>query len=87
MADQIILSVTREQIEQARERLAAAGVDIKGDIGAAKKDGFEVDYCYAADRNELALTLIRKPSIVPASVVKSKLLAAVEPFGIKEKKG
>ena len=85
MAEQIVLEVTREQLEEARRKLAEMGLPLTGDVGAVARNGYEGTYLYADGL--LTLTLAKKPWYIPASALRSRLLAAVEPYGIKEKRG
>ena len=87
MAEQIVLEVSREQLEEARKQLAAMGLPITGDIGVVSRNGYEATYLYTASEQLLTLTLAKKPWYIPASALRSRLLAAVEPYGIHERKG
>lgn len=84
MAEQMRFSVSRGKLEESRGRLAAAGIPVVGDAGEVTQRGFTVAYAYNEQAAELTLILKRKPILIPASMIKSKVREALEKEGIRE---
>jgi hypothetical protein len=86
VAEQITFAgVTPEKLAEARGRLMEQGIPVGGNIGMVTKDGYTVSYLYDEPSECLTLTLHKKPWIVPASLIRRKLKAALAAEGIFER--
>lgn len=65
------IPIPREVLDQKRALLAANGFHFPGDTGSGGFKGIEFDYTY--NGTHLILTITKKPSLIPMSLVKSKL--------------
>jgi hypothetical protein len=77
--------VTREKLTEARERLMEQGIPIGSDVGMVTKGGYTVGYVYDQPSECLTLTLLKKPWMVPVSMIRRKLKAALAAEGIFER--
>ena len=71
MADQTKLRVTREQVEDARSKLAGAGFPISGDSGTVEKDGYRIGGFLVG--GEPILDVLAKPRFIPVIAVKARI--------------
>ena len=86
MAEKITFGgIDRHKLDEAITRLAAAGIPVSGDAGEVTRDGYTVRYSYNEAAGELTLILVRKPLLVPASMVRRRLKAELAKEGISER--
>jgi hypothetical protein len=67
----IEVPLTEAQYAAAGQRLAAYGVNLTGPSGTLTRDGVTARYSYA--NNLLTLEVIKKPALLPVSVIESQL--------------
>lgn len=82
MSESMKFAVTRERLEEARKRLSEAGFPIVGDKGEVSQKGFRVGYEFV--NGKLTLTLLKKPFLVPASMVRNEVRKKLIAEGIFE---
>jgi hypothetical protein len=75
-------SVTPEQVEAARTKLAEAGFPLSGDSDAIEKNGYRIG-CTLSD-GVLLLQVLAKPRFVPMMAVKAKIRSLLAGEGISE---
>jgi hypothetical protein len=63
--------LTEAQFAAAGERLAAYGVNLTGASGTLSRQGITARYSYA--NNLLTIEVIKKPGLLPLSLVESQL--------------
>jgi hypothetical protein len=86
VAEQMLLEISREKLEASRRRLAEMGIAADGDSGTVSRDGFVVEYDFCEPLGLLTLTLRDKPWIVPAGMIRRRVVAALAAEGIYERK-
>lgn len=72
-------TLTREQFEILRDKLAAQGHPITGDSGAIEASGVRLQCSYSDLEQTLTVNIAHKPMFVPESLVWSKIDGWISP--------
>lgn len=62
----IKISLTREQLEKDRARLAEQGIEIQGDEGSIERQKVGMTFKYDEDAEELTIVVEHKPFFYPS---------------------
>jgi hypothetical protein len=72
----IEIPMTEAQFAAAAQRLHTNGIELTGTTGMLSKDGVTAKYTYA--EGKLAIEVLDRPSLLPLSLIESKLQAYLE---------
>ena len=70
------VTLTEAQFAAAGQRLAAYGVNLTGTSGTLTREGITARYNYA--NNLLTIEVIKKPALLPMSLIESQLRAYIQ---------
>lgn len=76
--------VTADKFDEAVALLTGDGVAVPGDYGDIESRGLQVRYSYDRAHGRLTVGLLKKPFLVPLSLLKAKVRSALAGRGITE---
>jgi hypothetical protein len=75
---QVFSGITPEQFAKLTEKAKDAGMDIRGNSGAATEFGVEVAWNYVAETQQLTLHCLKTPFFISTAQINARIQALVK---------